>query len=90
VAVVYSAYEAKAKFSELIRRVCAGQRVIIAYRGKQVAQVSPIEPARPGLDRHLERLEEQGILSRYRKPSGPLKPMARRPGALARFLESRE
>ena len=30
---VYSTYEAKARFSEVIRKVRAGQRVVIAYRG---------------------------------------------------------
>ena len=37
-AVTYSTYEAKAKFSEVIRKVRAGQRVVIAYRGEEIAE----------------------------------------------------
>ena len=87
---VYSAYEAKAKFSEVIRRVRAGQRVIIAYRGREVAEISPVERAGSSLEQSVERLEDLGVLSRSQKPAGRLKPLARRPGALERFLESRE
>jgi hypothetical protein len=38
----------------------------------------------------VARLEEQGLVNRHRQPSGDLRPLARKPGALARFLESRE
>jgi len=37
----YSTYEAKAKFSEVIRKVRAGQTVRIAYRGEEIAEVRP-------------------------------------------------
>lgn len=87
---VYSTYEAKTKFGELIRRVQAGQRMIITYRGKQVAEIAPIEQAGASLQESVERLEDLGILSRAAEPKGDLKPLARRPGALARFLEARE
>jgi len=87
---VYSTYEAKTKFSELIRRVQAGQRIIIAYRGKQVAEIAPLEQPGTSLQESIERLEDLGVLSRAAKPIGDLKPLARKPGALARFLEARE
>ena len=86
----YSTYEAKAKFSEVIRKVRAGQRVVIAYRGEEVAEIRPIEPREGKLAKALVRLEDRGILSRTRKPTGNLRPLARKPGALSRFLESRE
>jgi len=88
--VTYSTYEAKARFSEVIRRVRAGQRVVIAYRGEEVAEIRPIEAGGTGLEKSLARLEDEGVLSRARKPSGRPRPLAKRPGALARFLESRE
>jgi prevent-host-death family protein len=88
---VFSTYEAKAKFSEIIRKVRGGERVVIAYRGKQVAEIRPIqEQELLNLEDRCRRLEEDGILSRAAEPSGPLAPIARRPGALARFLASRE
>jgi prevent-host-death family protein len=89
-AETYSTYEAKTKFSEVIRKVRAGQRIVIAYRGEEIAEIRPIEGRGQSLERSLKGLEDQGILGRARKPAGPLKPLARKRGALARFLESRE
>ena len=86
----YSTYEAKAKFSEILRKVRAGQRVVIAYRGEEIAEIRPIETSGDRLGKSLKRLEDQGLLSRARTPTGPLKPLVKRPGALARFLVSRE
>ena len=89
-AETYSTYEAKAKFSEILRKVRAGQRVVIAYRGQDIAEIRPIETNGGRLDTSLKRLEDQGLLSRARTPTGPLKPLVKKPGALARFLDSRE
>lgn len=87
---VYSTYEAKAKFSEIIRKVRAGQRIIVAYRGKQIAVISPLNRAAESLEDRLKRLEDEGVISRGRKPLLAFKPLGRKRGALARFLESRE
>jgi len=86
----YSTYEAKARFSEVIRRVKAGQRILIAYRGKPVAEIRPIEPTGGGIAERLAQLEDEGVLGVQRAPTGSLQPLTRRRGALARFLESRE
>lgn len=86
----YSAYEAKARFSELLRRVRQGQRIYISYRGREVAELRPVETGRRTLTDRLEALEEEGVLSRSALPSGHLQPIATKSGALARFLESRE
>ena len=86
---VYSAYEAKAKFSEILRKVKAGQRVIISYHGEEVAEIRPLETPR-SLEASLQQLEADGILSPPTRRHGHLAPVARRSGALARFLESRE
>jgi prevent-host-death family protein len=86
----YSTYEAKAKFSEILRKVRAGQRILIAYRGEEIAEIRPLERNGDRLERSLKRLEDQGLLTRPRKPTGPFKPLARKRGALARFLASRE
>lgn len=87
---VYSTYEAKARFSEVLRKVRAGQRVVIAYRGQPLAEIRPVEKRRSPLEERLSQLEERGLVSRPARPRGPLRPLARRPGALARFLESRD
>jgi len=85
----YSTYEAKAKFSEILRKVRAGQHVTISYRGEAVAEVRPIYGAQKA-EETLRELEEQGVLSRPGAPAGTLEPLARKPGALKRFLESRD
>ena len=85
----YSTYEAKAKFSEILRKVRGGESVYVSYRGEQVAEIRPIEK-KEDLETTLERLREDGILSGEAPRRGELKPIARRPGALKRFLESRD
>jgi prevent-host-death family protein len=85
----YSAYEAKAKFSEILRKVRAGQRVVIAYRGEEIAEIRPLGRDGHSLAKSLKRLEDQGRLSRARTPTGPLSPLVKKPGALARFLDAR-
>ena len=42
VSTTYSTYEAKARVSELMRKVRAGQRVIISYRGK-ASRIRPLD-----------------------------------------------
>lgn len=87
-AKTYSAYEAKARFSELLRRVRRGERIIISYQGQAVAEVRPLETPH-SVESRVRELEERGIL---RPPTGrgTLEPLARVPGALERFLESRD
>jgi len=88
---VYSTYEAKAKFGEIIRKVRHGQRVLISYRGQKVAEVRPLAMTSPPIiEEVLKDLEDRGVLGPPAKVPGSLKPLARRPGALSRFLESRE
>jgi len=88
-AEIYSMYDAKAKFSEVIRKVRAGKRIMIACRGETVAEIAPADRG-TSLARLLRRAEAEGILSRASKRAGRLEPLAKRPGALARFLRSRE
>ena len=86
---VYSTYEAKAKLSQILRRVRAGQCVVIAHRGIPVAEVRPLAK-RLTLAGTLAQLEDAGALSPA--PAGPLHlaAVAKRRGGLARFLAARE
>jgi prevent-host-death family protein len=88
-ATTYSLYEAKAKFSEVMRKVRAGQRIVIAYRREEIAEIRPIERS-GGLAKRVARLEDAGSVSRTPNRAGRLRPLTRRRGALARFLEARE
>jgi prevent-host-death family protein len=87
----YSLYEAKARLSALVRRVREGSRVIITVHGEPAAELRPVESTGKGLAGRLDRLEATGAL--VRPPAGgrrKLTSVARRPGALKRFLRARD
>ncbi|MDE2883360.1 MAG: type II toxin-antitoxin system prevent-host-death family antitoxin [Acidobacteriota bacterium] len=87
-----STYEAKARFSEVMRMVREGRTVHISYHGKPVAEIRPIQrEKKKTLEEHLDDLERRGLVSPPAEP-GPFRPgpVVRRPGALQRFLDERE
>ena len=86
---IYSTYEAKARFSEILRQVRAGKTVTVSYRGEPVAEIRPITPKPTTIEERLEELERRGVLVRSAVPERPLAPVVRRPGALKRFLAER-
>ena len=85
----YSVYDAKARFSELMRKVRSGESVVITYRGEDVAELRPVEKETT-LEERIQKLREAGILSGPAKKQCDWKPIAHRPGALKRFLEERD
>lgn len=85
----YSTYEAKARLSEILRKVREGQTILISHRGQEVAEVRPVRQA-PSEEEAVQRLEDRGLLQGGRDRKGSLAPIAKRPGALRRFLEGRE
>ena len=88
-ALSYSIYEAKARFSEVIRLVREGKTVTVSYRGKPVAEIRSIRRQEQTLDERLEDLERTGSLIRSVIPKRTFRPVERRPGALSRFLAER-
>ena len=88
--LVYSTYEAKARFSEVLRHVREGRTVTISYRGVPVAEVRPFEQTSGTIEERLKELRRRGILQPAHGPKQPFKPVARLPGALERFLAERE
>jgi prevent-host-death family protein len=85
----YSTYEAKARFSEILRMVREGRTVRISWRGRDVAEIRPLLED-PSCEERLAQLEGRGLLSGGRERRGRLEPVARRSGALKRFLSERE
>lgn len=86
----YSLYETKAKLSAIIRRVREGHHIVVTLHGKAVAEIRPVDSSQGGLDERLDRLAERGILVRPRQRERlDARRVARRPGALARFLADR-
>ena len=90
-AITYSIYEAKARFSEVIRLVRTGKTVTVSYRGEPVAEIRSVSPREsPTLDERLQDLERRGALVRSAIARRTFEPVAHRPGALARFLAVRD
>jgi prevent-host-death family protein len=85
----YPVSEAKAKFTELLRRVRGGHVVRISWRGKEVAELRPLAAARESFGERLARFEDCGIVTRPQRQFLP-RTVARRPGALRRFLAERD
>lgn len=85
----YSTSELKTRFGEVMRRVRAGERVVVTSRGKEVAEIRAIEQ-RGSVEDRVRRLAERGIVVPAGGKRGPWKPVARRPGALQRFLAERD
>ena len=89
-ALTYSIYEARARFSEVIRQVREGKTVTVSYRGKPVAEIRSIRRRlKPTLDERLKDLEHSGSLVRSAIPRRTFRAVERRPGALSRFLAER-
>ena len=88
-ALTYSIYEAKARFSEVIRQVREGKTVTVSYRGEPVAEIRSIQQQELTLDERLKDLERSGSLVPSTIPRRTFQPVERRPGALSRFLTER-
>ncbi len=87
--ITYSTYEAKARFAEVMRQVREGKTVTVSYRGEPVAEIRPIQPEPATIEQRLEDLERRGVLVRSSLARRPLPVVARRAGALDRFLTER-
>lgn len=86
---VYSIYEAKAKLSEIIRRVKNRRAVTITDRGEPVARVVPIDSgSNQSLESRLKELKSKGVLNVAEKPPSSIGALKRLPGAVNRFLSN--
>jgi prevent-host-death family protein len=85
----YSLYEAKARLFAIIRRVREGHRIVVTVHGEPAAEIHPIAAESPDLGARLAELVERGVIIPAGHPVKPLGPIARKPGALKRFLDDR-
>jgi prevent-host-death family protein len=84
----YSTYDAKARFSEVIRKVRGGKRVVIEYHGAPVAEILPIAPSPQPFAERVAALQRARAIAPA--PGGSTyRVVARRPGSLKRFLKDR-
>jgi prevent-host-death family protein len=84
----FSTYDAKARFSEVLRRVREGRTVTVTYQGEPVAEIRPLDRS-GGTAARMEWLRSRGVLVAPDARARALAPLARRPGALRRFLDDR-
>lgn len=85
----YSVYEAKTRFSEILRQVRQGRPVVITDRRVPVARVVGYR-ASGSFEERVRMLRERGVLQGPAKSDwSKIKPIATRPGALKRFLADR-
>ena len=87
--LIYSTYEAKARFSEVLRHVRRGRSITISYRGEPVAEIRPVQPPPLTMEERLDDLKQRGIISVPENPGWCLPSIVHRPGALQRFLDER-
>ncbi|MCX5767472.1 MAG: type II toxin-antitoxin system prevent-host-death family antitoxin [Gemmatimonadetes bacterium] len=85
----YSLYEAKAHLSAIVRRVREGHAVIVTVHGEPAVEIRAVEPQGHTLAARLTSLEERGILVPPAKRTHRIPQLAKRPGALKRFLDDR-
>ena len=85
----YSLYEAKARLSAIVRQVREGRPVIVTVHGKPVAEIRPVTANPGGMAGRMSMLADRGVLVRPSGTTGPTV-VARRPGALKRFLAERD
>ncbi len=86
----FSLYEAKAKFSAIVRMVREGRHVVVTVHGKPVVELRPITPAGGGLKARMDTLAERGILVRPEGDRAIPRAVTRRRGALKRFHRDRD
>jgi prevent-host-death family protein len=86
----YSTYDAKAKLSEILRKVERGRIVRISRRGVPIAEIRPVRSGPHTLEQRIAELRERGIVAERSGAEPSYRTLARRPGALRRFLADRE
>ena len=86
---LYSKYEPKARFSEMLRHVPEGRTVTTSNREDPVTEIRPLSERATRLEKRLAELERRGALTPAPSYREPMKPGERVPGALERFLADR-
>jgi prevent-host-death family protein len=88
----YSIYEAKAKFSEVVREALASGVVVVTHNGTPVVEIVPYSGRSVSTPDLLDRLEKEGGFQRAKgRISKAIKSQVKsKPGALERFLRDRE
>jgi hypothetical protein len=88
----YTIEDAEKKFEEILEHIRARRWVLIVDELGDLGEIRPVKSMARGDSEEdvLRELQEDGIISSpLVRPEGELSPIIEKPGALARFLESR-
>ena len=94
--MTYSVQDAREHLEEILEKVQSGESVMISEGGQEIAEVRPLQReaaaiSEPSTEDFIRELQEEGVLhAPFVRPRGELTPIAVKPGALARFLASRD
>lgn len=93
--MTYSVQDAREHLEEILEAVRSGESVVISEGGREIAEVRPVQreatSGEPSTEEVIRELQEEGVLrAPFVRPQGELIPIAIKPGALARFLASRD
>jgi antitoxin (DNA-binding transcriptional repressor) of toxin-antitoxin stability system len=94
--MTYSVQDAREHLDEILETVRSGESVVISEGGQEIAEVRAVQReatafSDPSTEDVIRELQEEGILrAPFVRPQGELTPIAVKPGALARFLASRD
>jgi len=91
-ATVVSVRDLKNRTSEFLRRVRAGERLVVTDRGRPIAEIAPVRRERLSSEQHLGRLAERGdIVPARGRGLREIRPLRRRGRPVAAsLLEDRE
>ena len=85
----FSLYDAKARFSEIVRMVREGASVTVTVHGEPVAEIRPVQGEKRDIAARVSQLTDDGVIVPSNKPFQP-RIVRRKSGALKRFLADRE
>ncbi len=85
----YSTYEAKAKFSEVLRKVARNRTVVVTSRGRPIAKIVPFDEEKETLAQRLLRLETVGVVQGEPPTGDWFESVSKSAGALKKFLQER-
>lgn len=85
----YSLYEAKAKLSAIVRRVREGHTVVVTVHGEPAVEIRPIAKKAQSFEERYQEMVARGVVIPARSSDRSFPTLARRPGALKRFLADR-
>ena len=85
----YSIYEAKANLSAIVRAVRDGGTAVITVHGDPVAEIRPYQAEPISLAERIKYLQERGAIVPAENSDRTFETVARRKGALARFIADR-